>query len=93
MILFSSIVKAFNPVEQEHIMRDVNNGWLIRYLHALCENIFIDILNIKNIGLGLYTINNTYCMVLSSMNDVVTVYLLQDYNSYYSLQSFIFIKR
>jgi quinol-cytochrome oxidoreductase complex cytochrome b subunit len=26
-----SVLEAFNSVE--HIMRDVNNGWLIRYLH------------------------------------------------------------
>ena len=27
-----SVLEAFNSVE--HIMRDVNNGWLIRYLHS-----------------------------------------------------------
>ena len=27
-----SIAEAFNSVE--HIMRDVNNGWLVRYLHS-----------------------------------------------------------
>ena len=27
-----SVIEAFNSVE--HIMRDVNNGWLIRYLHS-----------------------------------------------------------
>ena len=30
---------AFNSIE--HIMRDVNNGWLIRYTHgAPCDGIF-----------------------------------------------------
>jgi len=29
---------AFNSVE--HIMRDVNNGWLIRYMHANCASMF-----------------------------------------------------
>ena len=29
---------AFNSVE--HIMRDVNNGWLIRYLHANGASMF-----------------------------------------------------
>jgi quinol-cytochrome oxidoreductase complex cytochrome b subunit len=29
---------AFNSVE--HIMRDVNNGWIIRYLHANGASIF-----------------------------------------------------
>jgi ubiquinol-cytochrome c reductase cytochrome b subunit len=33
-----SILEAFNSVE--HIMRDVNNGWLIRYLHANTASFF-----------------------------------------------------
>ena len=30
---------AFNSVE--HIMRDVNNGWLIRYIHANGASFFL----------------------------------------------------
>lgn len=37
----------------EHIMRDVNNGWLIRYLHANGASIFFLIVYI-HIGRGLY---------------------------------------
>jgi ubiquinol-cytochrome c reductase cytochrome b subunit len=33
-----SVLEAFNSVE--HIMRDVNNGWLIRYLHANTASAF-----------------------------------------------------
>ena len=34
----ASILEAFNSIE--HIMRDVNNGWLIRYLHANTDSAF-----------------------------------------------------
>jgi len=33
-----SVLEAFNSVE--HIMRDVNNGWLIRYLHSNTALVF-----------------------------------------------------
>jgi len=33
-----SVLEAFNSVE--HIMRDVNNGWLIRYLHSNTASAF-----------------------------------------------------
>jgi len=33
-----NITEAFNSIE--HIMRDVNNGWLIRYLHANTASAF-----------------------------------------------------
>ena len=49
------------------------------YVKKMLTNIF----NIKYIGIDI--VNNTPYMVLPTMNDVVTVYLLQDYNSYYSL--------
>lgn len=42
---------AFNSVE--HIMRDVNNGWLLRYLHANGASAFFIVLYI-HIGRGLY---------------------------------------
>ena len=46
-----SILEAFNSVE--HIMRDVNNGWLIRYLHANTASAFFFIVYL-HIGRGLY---------------------------------------
>ncbi len=33
-----SVLEAFNSVE--HIMRDVNNGWLVRYLHSNTASAF-----------------------------------------------------
>jgi ubiquinol-cytochrome c reductase cytochrome b subunit len=45
------ILFAFNSVE--HIMRDVNNGWLIRYLHANGASMFF-ILVYCHIFRGLY---------------------------------------
>jgi ubiquinol-cytochrome c reductase cytochrome b subunit len=42
---------AFNSVE--HIMRDVNNGWLIRYMHANVASFFF-IFVYAHIGRGLY---------------------------------------
>lgn len=34
----ANIMEAFDSVE--HIMRDVNNGWLIRYLHSNTASAF-----------------------------------------------------
>jgi len=42
---------AFNSVE--HIMRDVNNGWIIRYTHANVASFFF-IFVYMHIGRGLY---------------------------------------
>lgn len=42
---------AFNSVE--HIMRDVNNGWLIRYIHANVASFFF-IFVYMHVGRGLY---------------------------------------
>lgn len=47
----SSVLEAFNSVE--HIMRDVNNGWLIRYLHSNTASAFFFIVYL-HIGRGLY---------------------------------------
>lgn len=47
----SSVFEAFNSVE--HVMRDVNNGWLIRYLHANTASAFF-LLVYFHIGRGLY---------------------------------------
>ncbi len=46
-----SVLEAFNSVE--HIMRDVNNGWLIRYLHSNTASAFFLIVYL-HIGRGLY---------------------------------------
>lgn len=46
-----SVLEAFNSVE--HIMRDVNNGWLVRYLHANTASAFFFLVYL-HIGRGLY---------------------------------------
>ena len=46
-----NIQEAFDSVE--HIMRDVNNGWLIRYLHSNTASAFFFIVYL-HIGRGLY---------------------------------------
>lgn len=46
-----NIFEAFDSVE--HIMRDVNNGWLIRYLHSNTASAFFFIVYL-HIGRGLY---------------------------------------
>ena len=47
----SNVLEAFDSVE--HIMRDVNNGWLIRYLHSNTASAFFFIVYF-HIGRGLY---------------------------------------
>lgn len=46
-----SALEAFNSVE--HIMRDVNNGWLIRYLHSNTASAFFFVVYL-HIGRGMY---------------------------------------
>jgi len=46
-----SALEAFNSVE--HIMRDVNNGWLVRYLHSNTASAFFFLVYL-HIGRGLY---------------------------------------
>jgi ubiquinol-cytochrome c reductase cytochrome b subunit len=46
-----NVLEAFNSVE--HIMRDVNNGWLIRYLHSNTASAFF-LLVYLHIGRGIY---------------------------------------
>lgn len=46
-----SIAEAFNSVE--HIMRDVNNGWLVRYLHSNTASAFFFLVYL-HIGRGFY---------------------------------------
>lgn len=46
-----NVTEAFNSVE--HIMRDVNNGWLIRYMHSNTASAFFFLVYL-HIGRGLY---------------------------------------
>ena len=46
-----SVLEAFNSIE--HIMRDVNNGWLIRYLHSNTASAFFFLVYL-HIGKGIY---------------------------------------
>ena len=46
-----NVLEAFNSVE--HIMRDVNNGWLIRYLHSNTASAFFFLVYL-HVGRGLY---------------------------------------
>jgi len=46
-----SVAEAFNSVE--HIMRDVNNGWLIRYMHSNTASAFFFLVYL-HIGRGIY---------------------------------------
>jgi len=46
-----SVLEAFNSIE--HIMRDVNNGWLIRYLHSNTASAFFFLVYL-HIGRNLY---------------------------------------
>jgi len=46
-----NVLEAFNSIE--HIMRDVNNGWLVRYLHSNTASAFFFLVYI-HIGRGIY---------------------------------------
>ena len=46
-----NVMEAFNSVE--HIMRDVNNGWLIRYLHSNTASAFFFLVYL-HVGRGMY---------------------------------------
>jgi group I intron endonuclease len=46
-----SVLEAFNSIE--HIMRDVNNGWLIRYLHSNTASAFFFLVYL-HVGRGMY---------------------------------------
>jgi len=46
-----NILEAFNSIE--HIMRDVNNGWLVRYLHSNTASAFFFLVYL-HIGRGMY---------------------------------------
>jgi hypothetical protein len=46
-----NVLEAFNSIE--HIMRDVNNGWLIRYLHGNTASAFFFLVYL-HVGRGIY---------------------------------------
>jgi ubiquinol-cytochrome c reductase cytochrome b subunit len=46
-----NVSEAFNSIE--HIMRDVNNGWLIRYLHSNTASAFFFLVYL-HVGRGIY---------------------------------------
>jgi len=46
-----NVTEAFNSIE--HIMRDVNNGWLIRYLHSNTASAFFFLVYL-HVGRGIY---------------------------------------
>ncbi len=46
-----SVSEAFNSIE--HIMRDVNNGWLVRYLHSNTASAFFFLVYL-HMGRGMY---------------------------------------
>ena len=46
-----NVLEAFNSVE--HIMRDVNNGWLVRYLHSNTASAFFFLVYL-HMGRGIY---------------------------------------
>jgi len=46
-----NVLEAFNSIE--HIMRDVNNGWLIRYLHSNTASAFFFLVYL-HVGRGMY---------------------------------------
>jgi len=49
--LHTSVNEAFDSVE--HIMRDVNNGWLLRYLHSNTASAFFFLVYL-HVGRGMY---------------------------------------
>jgi ubiquinol-cytochrome c reductase cytochrome b subunit len=46
-----NVLEAFNSIE--HIMRDVNNGWLVRYLHSNTASAFFFLVYL-HVGRGIY---------------------------------------
>ena len=46
-----NVLEAFNSIE--HIMRDVNNGWLVRYLHSNTASAFFFLVYL-HMGRGIY---------------------------------------
>lgn len=46
-----NVLEAFNSIE--HIMRDVNNGWLVRYLHSNTASAFFFLVYL-HMGRGMY---------------------------------------
>jgi ubiquinol-cytochrome c reductase cytochrome b subunit len=64
----ANILDAFNSIE--HIMRDVNNGWLIRYLHANTASAFFTLVYLhicRGIYYGSYKAPRTLTWVLGTV--------------------------
>lgn len=96
-----SVSEAFNSVE--HIMRDVNNGWLIRYLHANTASAFFFLVYLhvgRGIYYGSYKAPRTLTWIIGSIILIVmmaTAFLgllnspklhKQNYNSYKNKNNF-----
>ena len=77
-----SISEAFHSVE--HIMRDVNNGWFIRYLHANTASAFFFLVYL-HIGRGMYYSSykapRTLTWVIGSFIFILLVFLFRGFNS------------
>ena len=63
-----NVLEAFNSIE--HIMRDVNNGWLIRYLHSNTASAFFFLVYLhmgRNIYYGSYRAPRTLVWVIGTV--------------------------
>nr|QCW06975.1 cytochrome b [Drechslerella brochopaga] len=49
-----SVTQAFDSVEHALVMRDVNNGWLIRYFHSNTASAFFFLVYLHEFGRGIY---------------------------------------
>ena len=79
---------AFSSVE--HIMRDVNNGWLIRYIHANGASMFFIVVYchiFRGLYYGSYMQPRQLLMVLWCYN-----FIINDGNSFYGLRSYLGVK-
>ena len=72
-----NVLEAFNSVE--HIMRDVSNGWLIRYLHSNTASAFFFLVSIA-----------CYCFYLCVYNHCNSITFIF-YNFYYLICIFVII--
>nr|QCG70052.1 apocytochrome b [Plectosphaerella sp.] len=69
-----SVAEAFNSIE--NIMRDVNNGWLVRYLHSNTASAFFFFVYLhigRGIYYGSYTAPRTLAWVIGTIIFIVMV--------------------
>jgi hypothetical protein len=72
-----NVLEAFNSIE--HIMRDVNNGWLIRYLHANTASafFFLVVLNVDFVYFSLcnpfFTLNKSCTKNPAALNSCIAL--------------------